>query len=44
VQRPIEQALRTRDLSHKGSEARQRDYIDRTIAKAAERAKGRGLT
>jgi hypothetical protein len=40
----IEQALRTRDLTHKGSEARQRDYIDRTIAKAAERAKGRGLT
>lgn len=32
-------AIRTRDLSHKGSEIRQHDYIDRTIEKAADFAK-----
>ena len=30
----IEAALRSRDLSHKGSEKRQDDYIERTIKKA----------
>jgi hypothetical protein len=37
-------ALRTRDLSHKGSEKRQADYIERTITKAiaaTERSRGR---
>jgi hypothetical protein len=37
-------AIRTRDLSHKGSEKRQADYIERTITKAiaaAERSRGR---
>lgn len=30
----VADAIRTRDLAHKGNEARQKDYIDRTIAKA----------
>jgi hypothetical protein len=30
----VEAALRTRDLSHKGNEKRQRDYIARTVRKA----------
>ena len=30
----VEAALRSRDLSHKGSESRQDDYIERTIKKA----------
>ena len=30
----VESALRTRDLSHKGNERRQRDYIERTVRKA----------
>jgi hypothetical protein len=30
----VEAALRTRDLSHKGNEKRQRDYIERTVRKA----------
>ena len=37
-------AMRTRDLSHKGSEKRQTDYIERTITKAiaaTERSRGR---
>jgi hypothetical protein len=37
-------AIRTRDLSHKGSEKRQADYIERTITKAiaaTERDRGR---
>ena len=37
-------AIRTRDLSHKGSEKRQADYVERTITKAtaaAERSRGR---
>jgi hypothetical protein len=37
-------AMRTRDLSHKGSEKRQADYIERTITKAiaaTERSRGR---
>lgn len=40
----IEAALRTRDLSHKGSEKRQADYVERTITKAisaTERSRGR---
>ena len=31
----IEEAIRSRDLSHKGGERRQRDYVERTIKKAA---------
>jgi hypothetical protein len=37
-------ALRSRDLSHKGNEKRQSDYIERTVRKAVasvERARGR---
>ena len=30
----VEAAIRSRDLSHKGSERRQRDYVERTIKKA----------
>jgi RepB DNA-primase from phage plasmid len=30
----VEAALRSRDLSHKGNEKRQRDYIERTVRKA----------
>jgi hypothetical protein len=32
----VEAALRSRDLSHKGSERRQGDYVDRTIKKALD--------
>jgi hypothetical protein len=31
----VEEAIRSRDLSHKGGERRQRDYVERTIKKAA---------
>lgn len=31
----VRAAIRTRDLSHKGSEKRQDDYVDRTVRKAA---------
>jgi hypothetical protein len=31
----VEEAIRSRDLSHKGNERRQRDYVERTIKKAA---------
>jgi hypothetical protein len=40
----VEAAIRTRDLSHKGPEKRQADYIERTIHKAiaaTERSRGR---
>jgi len=40
----IKDALRSRDLSHKGNEKRQSDYVERTVRKAlvsAERARGR---
>jgi hypothetical protein len=40
----VEAAIRTRDLSHKGTEKRQADYIERTIHKAiaaTERSRGR---
>jgi RepB DNA-primase from phage plasmid len=40
----VEAALRSRDLSHKGNEERQRDYIERTVRKAMvslESARGR---
>jgi hypothetical protein len=40
----VETALRSRDLSHKGDERRQAEYLDRTIKKgraSAERAVGR---
>jgi hypothetical protein len=30
----VEAALRSRDLSHKGNENRQRDYVERTMRKA----------
>jgi hypothetical protein len=38
----VEEAIRSRDLSHKGNERRQRDYVERTIRKA-ERAVETGL-
>jgi hypothetical protein len=38
----VEEAIRSRDLSHKGSERRQRDYVERTIRKASA-AVERGL-
>jgi hypothetical protein len=40
----VDAAIRTRDLSHKGGEKRQADYVERTIKKAfatAERGRGR---
>jgi hypothetical protein len=40
----VEAAIRTRDLSHKGGEKRQADYVERTIKKAiatAERSRCR---
>ena len=30
----VEAAIRSRDLSHKGNERRQNDYVERTIKKA----------
>ena len=30
----VEVAIRSRDLSHKGNERRQNDYVERTIKKA----------
>ena len=39
----VDAAIRSRDLSHKGSERRQEDYVERTIRKAlAASARGRG--
>jgi hypothetical protein len=38
----VEAALRSRDLSHKGGERRQRDYVERTIKKALEATNDRG--
>lgn len=38
----IEAALRSRDLSHKGSSKRQSDYVERTIKKAQENVRGVG--
>jgi hypothetical protein len=35
----IAAAIRSRDLSHKGGERRQTDYVDRTIQKAVESAR-----
>jgi hypothetical protein len=35
----IEAAIRSRDLSHKGGERRQADYVERTIRKASENAR-----
>jgi len=37
----IESAIRSRDLSHKGGERRQADYVERTIKKAIESARTR---
>ena len=40
----VEAAIRTRDLSHKGTEKRQAEYIERTINKAigaTDRSHGR---
>lgn len=39
----IEGAIRSRDLSHKGGEARQRDYIQRTIDGARKFAQNKGI-
>ena len=38
----VRHAIQTRDLSKKGSEARQEAYVDRTIAKAVQYCLGRG--
>jgi hypothetical protein len=38
----VRHAIQTRDLSKKGSAARQEAYVDRTIAKAAQYCLGRG--
>lgn len=38
----IEGAIRSRDLSHKGGDRRQREYVDRTIKKAFESTDGKG--
>jgi hypothetical protein len=40
----VEAALRSRDLSHKGGERRQADYVERTIKKALESARGAALS
>ena len=32
----VEAAIRSRDLSHKGNERRQNDYVERTIKKASD--------
>jgi hypothetical protein len=37
----VEAAIRSRDLSHKGGERRQTDYVERTIKKALESARSR---
>ncbi len=39
----IEAAIRSRDLSHKGGERRQADYVERTIRKALENARNQTL-
>ena len=39
----VEAAIRSRDLSHKGGERRQADYVERTIRKALESGQTRGL-
>lgn len=39
----ISVSLRARDLSHKGDEKRQHQYVDRTIAKALTRVEGKCL-
>lgn len=38
----IETAIRTRDLSHKGNERRQSDYVDRTVKNAFEKSRSIG--
>ena len=40
----VEAALRSRDLSHKGGDRRQADYVERTIKKAHESARGAALS
>lgn len=40
----IASAIASRDLSHKGGEARQRDYVDRTIEGAHKFVQSRGVT
>lgn len=37
----IAAAIRSRDLSHKGNEKRQAEYVDRTVKKAAAMGMGR---
>ena len=41
-QAQIEATIRSRDLSHKGGERRQADYVERTIQKAFENARNQG--
>lgn len=38
----VRAAIGTRDLSHKGTERRQQEYVDRTVRKASELARSRG--
>ncbi len=38
----VNSALRSRDLSHKGNQQRQEEYVERTIRKALQRIEGIG--
>jgi hypothetical protein len=40
----VRASIASRDLSHKGNQVRQIDYIERTIAKAVQSAKENGRT
>jgi hypothetical protein len=37
-ERQVEAAIRSRDLSHKGGDKRQAEYVERTVKKALARA------
>jgi len=39
----VDSAIRSRDLSHKGTERRQNEYVDRTIQKALHAIEGPGI-
>ncbi|MGI8744423.1 MAG: DNA-primase RepB domain-containing protein [Bryobacteraceae bacterium] len=39
----VDSAIRSRDLSHKGTEKRQNDYVNRTIQKALHAIEGQGI-
>ena len=42
AERDVTAALRSRDLSHKGNERRQNEYIERTVRKALQAIEGLG--